>query len=187
MRLILTTLFTFSAILMTVAPVRVSAGDDKAYRDAIVPCGNKDVQTITRTKDAKTGAITTTVTQQPDGIIDNPCGFNDVFELARRLIVGWIMIGASIAALGFAYAGFLYITAMGSEEKISHAHMIFVKTFWGFVFMLSAWLIGKTMESVFLTPEVQQKSFLFTSPKTTTPPATQVTTPPGPAVQTTTP
>ncbi len=102
--------------------------------------------------------------EDKDGKVDNPCGFNDVIEFARRAITGWIMAGATVAALGFAYAGFLYITAMGSQEKISHAHMIFVKTFWGFVFMLSAWLIAKTMEQVFLTPAMQQKSFLRTGP-----------------------
>jgi len=85
-----------------------------------------------------------------DNIVDNPCGFSHVIELARRLIVGWIMAGVIIASLGFSYAGFLYITAMGSQEKISHAHSIFVKTFFGFVFMLSAWLIAKVFENEFL-------------------------------------
>ena len=70
------------------------------------------------------------------------------------------MLGVTAAALGFAYAGFLYITAMGSEEKIHHAHSIFIKVVWGFVFMLSAWLIVKTLEDTFLTTEQRDKSFL---------------------------
>lgn len=161
-RLILTTLLTFSVMLMAGSPVPAFA--DKAYDDAYVPCGNLDYAS----KDLKTGKMSGTRTAPvPDGVVDNPCGFNDVIELARRLIVGWIMGGVTIAALGFAYAGFLYITAMGSEEKISHAHMIFVKTFWGFVFMLSAWLIAKTMESVFLSDDMKAKSFLQTTPAVT--------------------
>lgn len=149
-KVILITLSLLSAILMILAaPIAVSAQNaippgEPTYEEAYVPCGTKDATN--------------------DGIVDNPCGFNDVIEFARRAITGWIMAGAIVAALGFAYAGYLYITAMGSEEKISHAHMIFVKTFWGFVFMLSAWLIAKTMESIFLTPGLQEKSFLHTAP-----------------------
>ena len=83
--------------------------------------------------------------------MDNPCTFTDVIELAKRLMMGWIIAGVTFATMGFAYAGLLYITAMGSSEKISHAHMIFVKTFWGLVFMLSAWLISFAMVQVFLS------------------------------------
>lgn len=167
-QLILTTLLIFSAMLMAGAPL-VVLGQDKAYRDAYVPCGNIDVKTFTREKDSKSGEIRVVEKTGPDGVVDNPCGFNDVIELARRLILGWIMGGVTIAALGFAYAGFLYITAMGSEEKISHAHSIFVKTFWGFVFMLSAWLIAKTMESVFLSDDMKAKSFLNSNRPSTVP------------------
>lgn len=105
-------------------------GNGNGQFDAYVPCGRED--------------------KNNDNIVDNPCGFSHVIELGRRLILGWIMAGVIVAALGFAYAGFLYITAMGSQEKISHAHSIFVKTFFGFVFMLSAWLIAKVFESEFL-------------------------------------
>jgi len=102
-----------------------------------VPCGRED--------------------RNNDNIVDNPCGFSDVIELARRVLVGWIMAGVIVAALGFSYAGFLYITAMGSQEKISHAHSIFVKTFFGFVFMLSAWLIAKVFENHFLCSDAETK------------------------------
>ena len=98
--------------------------------DGYVPCGREDAN--------------------KDNVVDNPCGFSHIIELGKRLIIGWIMAGVIIASLGFSYAGFLYISAMGSQEKISHAHSIFVKTFFGFVFMLSAWLIAKVFESAFL-------------------------------------
>ena len=164
------------AILMLVTPASVFAqrinpvpAGETTYEEAYVPCGTLDVQTRVETVDPTTKAVTATMSgnigaPEPDGKVDNPCGFNDVITFARTAITGWIMAGATIAALGFAYAGFLYITAMGSQEKISHAHMIFVKTFWGFVFMLSAWLIAKTMENIFLSEELKQKSFLYTAP-----------------------
>ena len=116
-----------------VAGAVVNEGKEDAT-DGYVPCGRED--------------------KNNDNIVDNPCGFSHLIELGKRIIVGWIMAGVIIAALGFSYAGFLYIPAMGSQEKISHAHSIFVKTFFGFVFMLSAWLIAKVFESNFLRPEL---------------------------------
>lgn len=96
----------------------------------------------------------------------DPCGFNDIIKLAKNIINFLIGLGVVAAALGFAYAGFLYITAMGSEEKIKHAHAIFLKVIWGFVFMLSAWLIVKTLENAFLTTDQQERSFLKSTPVT---------------------
>src|SRR3989338_2510136 len=142
---------------------------ETTYEQA-VPCGNKDVtkkvknldgtisevyaeQTITLS-DGKTKTI------RGDGIVDNPCQFTHIIVFANKLIMGLIIVGVIIATMGFAYAGLLYITAMGSSEKVSHAHSIFIKTFWGFVFMLSAWLIAYTMEQIFLTDEAKSRSFL---------------------------
>lgn len=99
-----------------------------------------------------------------DGIVDNPCQFTHIIELARKIIMGWIIFGIIMATMGFSYAGLLYITAQGASEKISHAHSIFVKTFWGFVFMLSAWLIAYTMEKIFLSDEALKRSFLAEPP-----------------------
>jgi len=150
------TFFAFTAILVAVSPAITFAdehdnrlSETDAYKNAYVPCGIDDVN--------------------GDNIIDveNQCGASDVIELGRRLITGWIMAGVTFAALGFAYAGLLYITAMGSQEKISHAHSIFVKTFWGFVFMLSAWLIVKTLEGVFLSDDLKKDSFLYVPSETT--------------------
>lgn len=147
----LITFLLFSAILIMVSPLVASAtgvkySETEEYKKALVPCGTDD----------ETG----------DNMVDNPCGASDVIELGRRLINVWIMAGVTIASLGFAYAGLLYITAMGSQEKISHAHSIFVKTFWGFVFMLSAWLIVKTLEGVFLSDALKENSFLYVPSET---------------------
>ena len=40
--------------------------------------------------------------------------------------------------------------------------MIFVKTFWGLVFMLAAWLIAYALEQVFLSDTARCNSFLTT-------------------------
>jgi hypothetical protein len=40
----------------------------------------------------------------------------------------------------FAYAGYLYLTAMGNSGQISKAHTVFLDAIIGFIIMLSAWL-----------------------------------------------
>ena len=154
-RLFLTTL-SFLAILTVVSPTFAFAtapSQTPTYQASYVPCGTDDVVT----KDPKTSAVTT---RTPDGVVDNPCGFSDVIVMAKRLITGWIIAGVTVATMGFAYAGYLYITAMGSSEKISHAHSIFTKTIFGFIFMLSAWLIVYEFQNVFLTDKAKENSFL---------------------------
>lgn len=165
-QLFITILFAF-LVLPVVAPGRVFANDippgETTYEQAYVPCGTKDVVTV----DPRTKTITagSDADPKPDGIVDNPCQFTHIIEFANKLITGWIIAGVIIATMGFAYAGFLYITAMGSSEKVSHAHSIFIKTFWGFVFMLSAWLIAYTMEQIFLTEDAKKNSFLQPRPE----------------------
>ncbi len=100
--------------------------------------------------------------------ITNPCTFNHLITLAQNIINFLIGLGVVVAALGFAYAGFLYITAMGSEEKIKHAHALFIKVVLGFVVMLSAWLVVRVLEDTFLTDAQKSSSFLL---RTTTAPA----------------
>lgn len=110
------------------------------YAKALVPCGY--------------------IVSDNNDQIYKPCDFNSIIKVAQKIINFLIQLGVTAAALGFAYAGFLYITAMGSEEKIKRAHSIFIKVIWGFVFMLSAWLIVKVFEDSFLTTTQKQKSFL---------------------------
>ena len=95
-----------------------------------------------------------------EGEVKNPCEFKDIISIASSIINGWIGVGVIIATMGFAYAGFLYITAAGSEEKIKHAHSIFVKVLIGFALMLGAWLIAKAFETVFLSEAAKARSFL---------------------------
>ncbi len=174
-RLFLISLLFVLVLLGTVVPVAVFAQTPRPVpagegtRDqAYVPCGDLD------TKDSKGNTVMQKVSGPPDkdgkpteievpgdGIVDNPCQFTDIIVLAKKIIMGWIIFGTVFSTAGFAYAGLLYITSMGSSEKISHAHMIFVKTFWGFVFMLSAWLIAYTMESIFLSDKAKENSFLL--------------------------
>ncbi len=72
---------------------------------------------------------------------DPNCGFNELITLVNNIIKWAIMIAPMLAALTFAYAGFLYITAGGSPEKKSEANRIFFATVAGLIIVLAAWLI----------------------------------------------
>ncbi len=78
------------------------------------------------------------------------CTFNDAVTLVKNVINYIILTSAAVAAGLFAYAGFLYMTAGGESGKITKAHGIFTSAFWGFVIMLSAWLVVYTLTSALL-------------------------------------
>lgn len=73
------------------------------------------------------------------------CDFNALIQLVQN-VINIIIIGAiPIAGCLFAYAGFKYMTAAGDTGEIKSAHEIFMNVFWGFVIILSAWLIVHTI------------------------------------------
>ncbi|MBU6430806.1 MAG: hypothetical protein KGJ58_00780 [Patescibacteria group bacterium] len=79
-----------------------------------------------------------------------PCDFNALMELVNRIISFIFYLSIPLAAISFSYAGYLYVSAAGSEDKIKEAHKIFGKVMWGFILMSSAWLIVYSITSVLL-------------------------------------
>jgi len=73
------------------------------------------------------------------------CGWKDIIALLNRIIEFMAYIAASLSAIAFAYAGFLYMTAAGNSGKIEQAHGIFKKTFIGIFFVLVGWLLIATL------------------------------------------
>ncbi|HEY4487034.1 MAG TPA: hypothetical protein VJB70_04895 [Candidatus Paceibacterota bacterium] len=73
------------------------------------------------------------------------CDFGQLIQLVQNLITFALIIAAPLAAIMFAYAGFLYLTAAGETGKISKAHSVFMTVFWGIVIVLAAWLIVNTI------------------------------------------
>jgi len=142
--------YAYIAVLLLVLSAPFQAG-----AQYYVPCG----ETVT-VPAGSTVSFNGHTYKAGDQYVAHPCGFNDVIQLAKNIITGWIMAGVTVSALGFAYAGYLYITSAGSMEHIKHAHSIFVKVAIGFFFMLSAWLIVKALEGAFLTPDQLGRSFL---------------------------
>lgn len=109
----------FLSLVLALVP-KISAADSSV--GGLVPCG--------------TGAVNTAT-----GDVTNACGFSDFMTLVSNITNYLIVIGASVAALVFAYAGWLYMSAGGSAEQANKAKRIFGKVVLGFVIMLAAWLV----------------------------------------------
>lgn len=76
----------------------------------------------------------------------NPCSVNDFFVLINNVINFLLFnIATPLAALTFAVAGWMYLTAGGDTGKIKQAHELFKNVAIGFIIALSAWLIVKAI------------------------------------------
>lgn len=69
------------------------------------------------------------------------CGFEHLIQLLRNIMNWLIIMSVPLAALSFAYAGWLYISAGGNSGQVSKAHGIFTNVAIGFSIVLAAWLI----------------------------------------------
>lgn len=79
------------------------------------------------------------------------CDFNKLIEQVQVVINFLIFqIAAPLAAIMFAYAGFLYVTNRGNESQIKEAHEIFWNVFIGLVIALAAWLTINFILTFFL-------------------------------------
>ena len=69
------------------------------------------------------------------------CGFADLVILGGNIISFLAWIAVPLSAIAFAWAGFLYMTAGGSQDRIKQAHGIFSKVAIGLILALGAYLI----------------------------------------------
>jgi len=70
------------------------------------------------------------------------CNLGDLLELIKRVIDFLLKsVAMPLAAIAFAWAGFLYLTAGGNPAKVSQAHDIFKGVVIGLLIALAAWLI----------------------------------------------
>ncbi len=77
-----------------------------------------------------------------DGVgFSGACQLCDLVKLANNITHFAVAFSVIVAALMFAYAGFLYVTASSKPDNIKTAHGIFVKVFVGLVLILVAWLV----------------------------------------------
>ncbi len=83
-----------------------------------------------------------------NGNITNPCDFAGFMELINNVIQFLLFkMAVPIAAIMFAYAGVLLVTAGGGEAKTKAKH-IFGNVVFGLVIAIAAWLIVRTILSI---------------------------------------
>jgi len=82
------------------------------------------------------------------GGFSNPCNFNSLLELVNKFISYLLVyLATPIFALIIIYVAWLYLSDMGSSENIKKAKTIFKNAIIGYVIILSAWIIVKTILS----------------------------------------
>jgi len=80
------------------------------------------------------------------GKVTNPCGFTDFLSLVNRVITFVLFdLALPIAAIMFAWAGFLMVTAGGSTERVGKAKRIFTNVAIGFIIAVIAFLVVRTI------------------------------------------
>ncbi len=82
----------------------------------------------------------------PCGGPGDPCGFSDLIVMING-IINFLLFSVAIpvAAIMFAAAGFMLITAGGDTGKISQAKEIFGSVLWGILIAFMAWIIIQTL------------------------------------------
>ena len=98
--------------------------------------------------DPAKGLVPCTNTPDSNGKISNLCDFDALMSLVNNVIsFALFYMAIPIAAIMFAYAGFLLVTAGGSEAK-TRAKNIFTNAVIGLVLAATAWLVIRTILSV---------------------------------------
>jgi hypothetical protein len=79
----------------------------------------------------------TTAGSNPDNYV--PCNFAGLMMQIQFLLNVMLVVGVLAAIVGFAYAGYLYVT--GTQENLKKARSMFPKILIGFILILTAWFI----------------------------------------------
>ena len=82
-----------------------------------------------------------------EGTLCNPLKFKTIQSLIAAILDLVVLIGVPIATFFIIYAGFLFVTARGSEEKLKSAKSTFLWAVVGTVILLGASLLAKVLES----------------------------------------
>lgn len=130
----------------------VNGDSDTGEESNLIPCGTKRYPDFTY-KDKTTGNITESQVriEVPNSYdisrqVSNPCGFKHLLIMINKVInyVLFVLV-IPIAAILFAYAGFMMITSGGSPEQRSKAIKVFKDAGIGLVLIAAAWLIISTI------------------------------------------
>lgn len=105
-------------------------------QSGLIPCGTEK-KPLAMSPDGKT---------QTGGEIVNPCKFEHIFELINKVVnFALFQLALPIAAVMFAYAGFLMIFSGGESGKRTKAKGIFWNVALGLILAAAAWIIIHTI------------------------------------------
>lgn len=90
----------------------------------------------------------------------DPCGFDDLIELANVVINNLTVIAILGASIAFIWVGFQLLTSQGDAGAMKKAKDAGVNVLKGLFFVLAAWVIVKTITSVLLSPEFLNSSII---------------------------
>ena len=121
-------IFIHSCLFLIVLMLFVVPAISLAQTSGLVPCDN---------------------TPNATGVIGQPCNFNALLALINA-IVNFILFSLAlpIAAIMFAYAGFMLVTSGGSTEHRGLAKKVFTNTVIGFIVAMACWLIIKAILTI---------------------------------------
>jgi flagellar biosynthesis protein FlhB len=131
MKKIIISFFVLSILVTSVTPAPANA---QGFLDRIVPQCNEELV---------------------GGEFTDSCGMCHIVQLIQNILSFLVTISVVVATLMFIYAGFLYMTAGGSADKIKAATKIFTNVFIGFVFVLGAFLIVDTIMKTLYNPNTR--------------------------------
>ncbi|HEY9586250.1 MAG TPA: pilin [Candidatus Paceibacterota bacterium] len=87
----------------------------------------------------------------PCGFEGKPkCDFNQLMILANNIITFLVTLSFPVAAVAFAYAGFLIMTAGGDTGKVERGKEIFKNVGIGFIIILAAFLVVSVIMKTFV-------------------------------------
>jgi hypothetical protein len=152
-------LLTGSVIGLAVMDVSLAQNDKVLTFEKFQPYFTADVvtgaqvtgaQTVTQNVNTVGGIVPCSEPYSPD----NPesCGLAKFIQLIQNVINALFLISIPLATIAFVYIGWTLLTAQGSVAKINDAKHIAKNVIWGFVIILSAWLIVYTITYALLDP-----------------------------------
>lgn len=91
--------------------------------------------------------------------LKNPLHFNSIPELLAQLLDLVVMVAVPIAILFLIYAGFLFVSARGSEEKLTKAKSVLLYTVIGIALIVGAALLANVIKGT--VDQLQGTASLF--------------------------
>jgi Type IV secretion system pilin len=88
------------------------------------------------------------------------CDFAAAVNMINTLINYLIMIAMPLAAVAFAYAGWLHISAGEDTGKVDKARRIFLDVGIGVIIILSGWLVFSLIATTFLKSDYVNNTYL---------------------------